>query len=312
MWSRWRAQKLSLTALLWPTATLVVPLLRLSCLCRHCRSGALEVGDAPLAFTWADGTPVAGGSFVRWRTSAFRANVDGCGTVGQDGWWDEELCSEVLRGVCSAEPQSSFGVTVTLPASAGTITPPNAATLPGDVGVVTYASPSATLSVIGAPGAIVHSAVATVAVEWTTVVTGVTASDFTVSVPASGRALTGSGRQYTLSLELSPTDVPLCPPLYVAGDGAMPWCVRAMDTTGSWDFVESLCAPYSLAHASSAEQNAVVAQARTWSAQSYWYVSLGPHRFLHLFDVGLPLIHSCDVLCGRLQDRAERRGGVAA
>ena len=203
------------------------------------------------------------------------------------GLWSAGQCDHVKLGVCGAVAGSS-SVTVSLPAAAGSASPPNAASA---VASVAYAPP---IPVIASTQSGVGGNVLTFSVSLSAPVTGLQANDFAVEVrhshtgnaimadsKAAGgvaalvgvRTLSGAGSSWVLTVVMDAAAVNprVCPPGFVTSSSGE-WCAKALRKRGSWSTSNDACGPYTLATAASLRQLAFLGVVRDWPSRPHWCV----------------------------------------
>lgn len=200
-----------------------------------------------------------------------------------DGTWVLAACSETHVAVCAAWANRAR-VTASLPANAGNAIPATPAL--GPVTAV-YAPPIAVIRPVAWHEGQVAVDTLQLSVNFSAPVTGVTGGAFMVDAgPAAfvGATTTGSGRLYTLSVEVAPPSEIPCPAGFTASP--MAWavvapatprfCARVLPTTSTWTTAQAACAPYQLATITSVAHNELVrVLVRDAGLPAAWYVGRG-------------------------------------
>ena len=159
--------------------------------------GITDSGTDPTDFQWTDGTPV---DFTRWGQGQPNKIGQQCAKIAANKnlKWNDVICSVYIgHGVCGA-PFGATHVTVALPASAGSVSPPNTASMV----TVLHQPPIATVSIAGASQT--TSPVIVYEVSFTSAVEGLQKEHFTIhsSAPVERVELHGQGTKYEVHVVL--------------------------------------------------------------------------------------------------------------
>lgn len=195
---------------------------------------------------------------------------------GFDGWADDS-CGTAKRGVCDA-PFGAVHVSAALPAAAGAVSPPNAASpVPA---TLLFAPPVPALSLEAGQAATTTVPAAVFAVVLDHPITGLRSTHFDITKPPTlsvTRTLTGSGDSYTLSLTFDTLGCARkCPAGYFASNAGTPsedmFCVREVDDYMTATEAKAACSPYTLASPTDEQHAAAIQNAITYVGEAYWYV----------------------------------------
>ena len=192
--------------------------------------------------------------------------------LGAAGWADAS-CASTKRALCSAAAQPT-PVSVSLPAAAGVVSPPTAAT--AAPGVVTFAPMVPVVAAAASQGDTTADNALRYAVTFPAAVTGLVAGDFVVGaggLVVSSTVLAGSGTAWELTVSVGGGVYGGCPRGFTRGaaSSGATVCGRAVEDVGSWALSSSRCAPHSLAVSiSSAADLAFAAGLRGSVFEEYW------------------------------------------
>lgn len=211
----------------------------------------------------------------------FRASLVGDGVPGDPGVivarsLSGSGVSYTLTLALSNAQAANVLVLVSLPAGVGSVSPPNLAS-EAPAAAVDYTPPVPRIYLSSGQSVTTPWNVVEFDVAFTSPVSGLAASDFTVKTSAVGVAtaalLAGSGSEYALSVTVDVGTVPggRCPTGYMFSPTAW-WCARVVDVPGTWAAANAACAPYSLSTVASAEKQAFLASVVPSPDNAYWCV----------------------------------------
>ena len=191
--------------------------------------------------------------------------------------WGATDCDSLLGYVCTADelPHGGGDISVSLPAAAGVVSPPN--TESAVVGVV-YAPPVPSMRTHDGQALVTSSAELSLDVQFSSPVGGLQGTYFDVTahpLTLSSARVHGGGMSYQLDVKLNNSAIPVvCPLGYTLSGGAASsghLCLRELSDRGTWWDQQSACAPFDLATVTSEPDMVAVAGARTWAAHDHWY-----------------------------------------
>ena len=185
--------------------------------------------------------------------------------------WSSIPCSDRKRALCQA-PASPATISVSLPAAAPFVSPPNAESV--QPVTLVYAPPVANISVA--------TATATNSLDFTAQfsapVTGLAATDFGVSsspIAPLATVLTGHGdTTFLLRVDVTSGHFTACPPGFTgsSSDAATVRCGRSIEDPAPWVAQAAACEPYSIASTSDLNGFNFLLSLRGSVTAAYWYV----------------------------------------
>ena len=185
--------------------------------------------------------------------------------------WRDARCTKVKRALCTALP-SSVTVAVTLPAHAGTVSPPNG----GPVSATAVVRPPLPVIKASNVAALVHTHVATFRIGFSTSVVGLVATDFDVALAGAqlaSRELWGQDANWELTVTIDTATVRAdhCPTGFTM-DATGQLCARSEEVPRSWYNQRAACAPFELAVLSSEAALLHATSMQQSKYKGYWCV----------------------------------------
>ena len=192
--------------------------------------------------------------------------------------WYEDHCDVRRPALCTA-PVGSVGVSVSIPAEVGTVSPPNIR-VPPMLGAMTVLKPAVpTITLAATQPAVTSVNTLQFDVVFSTTVEHLHVDDFVVDAGQATIATRSLARQdqgWTLTLRVASqsVDTSACPHGYAKSpDGSL--CGLAIESSDTWEAQATRCAPYHLARVSSTADLLFLASLRETDAEPYWYVTHG-------------------------------------
>ena len=199
--------------------------------------------------------------------------------------WYEDHCDVRRPALCTA-PVGSVGVSVSIPAEVGTVSPPNIR-VPPMLGAMTVLKPAVpTITLAATQPAVTSVNTLQFDVVFSATVEHLHADDFVVNAgqaTIATRSLARHDQGWTLTLQVASqsVDTSACPHGYAKSpDGSL--CGLAIESYETWEAQATRCAPYHLARVSSTADLLFLASLRETDAEPYWYVHMVVRLLLRL------------------------------